>query len=87
MAPDPQDGAHKLAQLMAFVPLLSSRQQRWMTLHSCTGKWYPPVSVWFISSSTQMTRVTAHMVAFSMWQYSVACEESTHQTEEKIYSS
>ena len=31
-----------------------------------------PVSVWFCSSRTQITLVTAHIVAFNMWQYSVA---------------
>ena len=30
-----------------------------------------PVSVWFISMMTQITRVTAHIVPFNMWQYSV----------------
>ena len=28
--------------------------------------------VWFYSSSTHITLVTAHMVPFSMWRYSVA---------------
>ena len=31
-----------------------------------------PSSVWFCSSSTHITLVTAHIVPFSMWQYSVA---------------
>ena len=44
-----------------------------------------PSAVWWVSSRAQITRVTAHMVAFSMWQYSTWTQAYTFKLECKVY--